>query len=209
MKNIIFTLGHSNHDIQKFIDLLNVHNITAVCDVRSSPFSKYSPQYNQDIFKKILSDNHIQYVFLGKELGARPDDKNCYKNGQVQFELLAKTNLFQKGITRVIKGTETFRIALVCAEKDPIECHRTLLVSRELEKNGFLISHILEDGNIETQDDLMIRVIKQNNSSQNSDLFLTQDEISYQAYLKQSSKISYVVTEEIKNHNSKKRYATR
>ena len=96
MKNTIFTLGHSTHKIEKFINLLKLHNITAVCDVRSSPFSRYSPQYNQDNLKSTLIDNHIKYVFLGEELGARTNNKNCYKNGQVQFELLAKTNLFQK-----------------------------------------------------------------------------------------------------------------
>lgn len=200
MKKIIFTLGHSTHKIEKFIDLLKMHNITAVCDVRSSPFSKYNPQYNCDNLKNTLLDTNIKYVLLGKELGARTDDKTCYKNNQVQFELLAKTELFQKGLERVINGTKKFNIALVCAEKDPIECHRTLLVSRELEKKGFIIHHILDNGNIEKQEELIARIIKETNKGQECDLFLTQNEIRHKAYIEQSIKISYTMSEEDK-HN--------
>jgi uncharacterized protein (DUF488 family) len=189
MQKTIFTLGHSTQTHEEFIALLRRHAVNAVCDVRSVPFSKYTPQFNQDNLKKILSDNHIQYVFLGKELGARPDDRNCYKNNKVQFEYLAKTDLFQKGITRVIKGTEKFNIALVCAEKDPTECHRTLLIARTLETKGFLIAHILENGEIETQDELIKKIIKETNKGQECDLFLTQDEIRTQAYTEQTIKI--------------------
>lgn len=209
MKKVIFTLGHSTHNIEKFIDLLKMHTITAVCDVRSAPFSKYNPQYNQDNLKKILLGNKIKYVFLGKELGARSSDKSCYKNGQVQFELLAKTEFFQKGLERIIQGAKEFNIALVCAEKDPIECHRTLLVSRELEKQGFFISHILDDGKIETQEELITRIIKQNNSGQDCDLFLTKNEIHHKAYAAQSVKISYVLPEKNKHNILQKKYATK
>jgi uncharacterized protein (DUF488 family) len=195
MKKIIFTLGHSNHEIKKFIDLLKMHAITAVCDVRSAPFSTYNPHYNQDNLKRILLDNNIKYVFLGKELGARSNDKNCYKNGQVQFELLAKTELFQNGLARVIQGANTFKIALVCAEKAPTQCHRTFLVARELEKNGFSIFHILEDGKIETQDELIAKITKETNSSQEYDFFLTQNEMRQKIYTEQSIKMSYTMSD--------------
>lgn len=209
MKNTIFTLGHSTHKIEKFINLLKLHNITAVCDVRSSPFSRYSPQYNQDNLKSTLIDNHIKYVFLGEELGARTNNKNCYKNGQVQFELLAKTELFQRGLERIIHGAKEFNIALVCAEKDPIECHRTLLVAHELEKKGFSISHILDNGDIETQEELVNRIIKQTSKGQDYDLFLTPNEIRHKAYTEQSIKISYILPEKHKHIIYQQKYASK
>jgi uncharacterized protein (DUF488 family) len=195
MLNTIFTVGHSTHEIWKFIELLKMHDITAVCDVRSSPYSRFNPQYNRESLKDNLLKNGIKYVFLGKELGARSDDPTCYQDGNVQYDRLAKTELFQLGLERLLKGARDYNIALVCAEKDPIECHRTILVSRELERKGHSISHILETGEIETHDEAIERLIKGLNADQDYDLFLTKEEIRNQAYSKQAEKICYTLPE--------------
>ena len=145
---MIFTIGHSTHPLDKFIRLLERHDITAICDVRSSPYSQFNPQFNQQELKAGLQERGIKYVFLGEELGARSDDPSCYRDGKVQYDLLAKTELFKRGLERVCKGSEEYRIALMCAEKDPLECHRTILVSRELNKEGLAVEHILADGHV-------------------------------------------------------------
>ena len=196
MHNTIFTVGHSTHEIEKFIGLLKMHAITAICDVRSSPYSRFNPQYNREALKASLLENDIKYVFLGEELGARSDDPACYCNGKVQYDRLAKTALFQEGLERLLKGAQDYNIALVCAEKDPLECHRTILVAREVENQGGVVSHILENGAIETHDEAMARLIKQINAGQDHDLFMTEDEIRNRAYSKQAERISYALPED-------------
>ncbi len=128
MRTIIYTIGHSTHPSEKFIELLKRHEITAVCDVRSSPYSQFTPQFNRETIQSELKKHGIAYVYLGKELGPRSDDPGCYENGKVQYDRLAKTDLFHEGIRRAKEGMKSYRIALMCAEKDPIMCHRTILV---------------------------------------------------------------------------------
>src|SRR5687767_4784038 len=113
----IFTVGHSIHPIDRFINLLVRNQIEVVADVRSSPFSKFNPQFNRDELQASLKHAGIRYVFLGKELGARSDDPACYVAGKVQYERLARTPLFQAGVDRAMEGSGKFRVALMCAEK--------------------------------------------------------------------------------------------
>jgi uncharacterized protein (DUF488 family) len=155
----VYTLGHSNHPIEKFLQLLTGHAITAVADVRSRPFSRRYPHFNQQRLSATLAQHGIAYVWVGAELGARSNDESCYEGGQVQYQRLAATPLFKQGIDRVLDGAQRFRVALLCAEKEPLDCHRTLLVSRALEKRGAAISHILADGSIEHQTQTMTRLI--------------------------------------------------
>lgn len=165
----IFTIGHSNLTIEAFLDLLQSYKITAVADVRSHPFSRYLPHFNQPNLKKSLLNADIQYVFLGQELGARPTDLNCYNTtGKALYEKIAATELFTQGIQRLIKGLETYKIALLCAEKDPITCHRTILVCRHLKQFNIKINHILADGNLETHSELENRLLQKFTKSSNS-----------------------------------------
>lgn len=158
---IIYTVGHSSHKIEKFLDLLERNGVTAIADVRSSPFSRHTPQFNKDTLSAELKKRGIAYVFVGKELGARPDNPSCYEGGKVRYARLAKTTLFKAGIERVLSGAQKYRIALMCAEKEPLDCHRTLLVSRALEQRGVSVVHILADGSTESQEQTMLRLVDQ------------------------------------------------
>lgn len=158
MKTTIFTVGHSNHTIAKFVSLLKKHEIDVVADVRSSPQSRYNPQFNRNELKAALSQSAIRYVFLGEELGARASDECCYLDGRADYDLIAQTDLFRAGLKRLQTGSDQYRIALMCAEKDPVECHRTILVSRYLIGMGNEVKHILSDGSIERHQDTMERV---------------------------------------------------
>lgn len=191
MHNTIFTVGHSTHEIGKFIGLLKMHDITAICDVRSSPYSRFNPQYNREVLNRSLQDAGIKYVFLGEELGARSKDPSCYRNGRVQYNLLAKTELFQNGIKRIRHGLEKgYKMALVCAEKDPLDCHRTVLVARNLDREGFSIFHILSDGSLETQKEATARLVRQFNLNQH-DMFSEIKDEEAEAYQQQEKKIAY------------------
>lgn len=156
----IFTIGHSNHSVDRFIDLLRNVGITAVADVRSVPYSRRMPQFCRPELKYALSNASIAYVFLGDRLGARPKDKSCYRNGVADYDLIAATQDFQEGIKRVEKGAESYCITLMCAEREPLDCHRTVLVSRWLQKRGATIRHILADGSIEPNEETEKRLVK-------------------------------------------------
>ena len=166
----LFTIGHSNLSVEAFVLLLEKHGITAVVDVRSHPFSRYLPHFNQSEIKASLSAVGIQYVFLGKELGARPEDLSCYDTGgKALYDRIAATPLFLAGIQRLLKGVENYRVSLMCAEKDPITCHRTILVCRQLRKYNLQINHILSDGNLESHQNLEARLLSKFNKGKKSD----------------------------------------
>ena len=186
----LYTIGHSNHSLERFMELLTAHSITAVGDVRSSPYSRYNPQYNRETLQEELNKNGIQYVFLGKELGPRSNDPSCYVDGKVQYHLLAMSSVFKEGIQRLNKGMESFRIALMCAEKDPITCHRAILICRHLRDEGIKIQHILEDGSIEDNENSIARMMKLL-KIQDTNLFKGKEEIIQDAYNLQGEKIAY------------------
>ena len=133
MCEVVFTIGHSTHPPERFLALLRQHGITALCDVRSRPYSRLNGQFNRENLQESLRESGITYVFLGKELGARSEDASCYVRGKVQYDHLARTELFKKGLDRVRQGMKDYRIALMCAEKDPLVCHRAILVARHLD----------------------------------------------------------------------------
>lgn len=190
MIDVIYTIGHSTHPIDKLIELLKQQSITAISDVRSRPYSRINPQFNREPLKQALRDENIQYVFLGDALGARSEDKRCYRNGQVQYDLLAETELFKRGIERVKEGARMYRVALMCAEKEPLECHRTILIARKLAEEGISIRHILGDGRVEEHDQTIERLITNLKLSQN-DMFRSNDEVVREAYAIQGNAIAY------------------
>ena len=190
----IFTVGHSTHALEDFVSLLKQHGVDAIADVRSVPYSRWQPQFNREDLAEALKNRGIAYVFLGKELGARSDDPKCYENGRVQYRSLAETPLFQSGIKRVRDGSRHRRIALMCAEKDPLDCHRTILVARELVASGVDVTHILDNGSLEPHDETMKRLSEQLQLPL-QDLFLTPKELEDRAYAAQEQRIAYVEEE--------------
>lgn len=188
---MVMTVGHSNHSIDAFVDLLLRNGVTALADVRSAPYSRYQPQFNKETLARSLRERGIHYVFLGRELGARSDDPACYENGRVQYHRLAQTEAFQSGLGRVMQGMGEHRIALMCAEREPLECHRTLLVARELSERGVAIRHILPDGSTEDHADAMNRLLSLTGLPR-EDLFRSHEELVAEAIRRQEQKVAYV-----------------
>ncbi|MBE1162791.1 DUF488 family protein [Dyella acidiphila] len=196
----VLTIGHSSHPIERFVALLKQNGVTAVADVRSSPFSRHNPQYNRESLLEALSGAGIVYVFVGKELGARSSDPSCYENGRVQYARLAKTSLFESGIDRVLQGVKKYRIALMCAEKEPLDCHRTLLVSRALESREVSILHILSNGEAEPQSKTMSRLLDMVGLPQ-EDMFRTREQLIEEACKLREQKVAYVDASQVEQVN--------
>lgn len=185
----LFTIGHSNLSIEEFVGLLTKHGVTAIADVRSSPYSRYLPHFNREPLKQALSAIGVAYVFLGEELGARRNEEPCYVDDVARYELIAKTEAFQKGLTRLKEGAAKHAIALMCAEKDPLTCHRTILVCRQLREQAE-ISHILETGEVETQLQAETRLLRLVGLPER-DLFRSRAELLEEAYMRQGAEIAY------------------
>jgi uncharacterized protein (DUF488 family) len=187
---VLYTVGHSNHPIEKFVGLLTANRISAVADVRSTPFSRRHPQFNRDRLAAKLDEYGIAYTFVGKELGARSVDPSCYEDGKVQYQRLAATALFKSGIERVMTAAEKHRVALMCAEREPLDCHRTLLVGRALQTAGVSIVHILADASVEPQLQTMSRLIDMVGLSK-EDMFQGRTELEAAACKIRIDKIAY------------------
>lgn len=190
-KHPVMTIGHSTHPIDVFIALLKQHGVTALADVRSSPRSRFNPQFNKEDLQASLKAAGIKYVFLGRELGARSEDPDSYVAGRVQYDRLANTESFQQGIERVMRGAEQRRVALMCAEKEPLDCHRTLLVARRLVEHGEDVIHILADGRLEPHAVAMDRLLALTGLPR-EDLFRSHDELIAEAIRRQEAKVAYV-----------------
>lgn len=190
--NILYTIGHSNHTIRDFIALLKRHKINMVVDVRSVPYSRYCPQFDKNVVSAALQAANIQYMFLGRELGARPDDTTCYEGGCVDFKWIAGRKEFKDGLQRLLTGIGKYYIVLMCTEKEPLECHRTILICRNLKEHKLCIKHILEDGKIEDHHDTERRLVK--TLKIEPTLFepeKMESDLIEQAYDQQSQNISY------------------
>lgn len=190
MKENVYTIGHSTQPVERFIGLLQQHGITAIADVRSKPYSRMNPQFNRENLKASLRAEGIAYSFLGKELGARSEDPCCYIDGKVQYERLAETALFQHGIERVCEGAQKYRIAMMCAEKEPLDCHRTILVARHIVAQGNEVVHILSNGRLEEHAKVMSRLVQQLNLPED-DMFARSEEVLSEAYRLQEKRIAY------------------
>jgi uncharacterized protein (DUF488 family) len=146
----LFSIGHSNHEALRFCELLREHGIDVLVDVRSQPYSQYSPHFNRETLQQIVVPRGIQYLFLGEELGGRPVEKDCYDEaGHVLYSKLSRVPRFLQGIDRIEKGIQKYRVAMMCSEEDPTVCHRFLLIGRVLADRGVPLWHIRGDGRLE------------------------------------------------------------
>jgi uncharacterized protein (DUF488 family) len=195
---MLLSIGHSNHSIEAFLGLISSRGVTAICDVRSSPYSRFAPQFSREALKLTLTNVGIAYSFLGKEFGARSDNPLCYKGGKVQYDLLAKQQVFADGIARVTEGMKRFQIAFMCAEKNPIECHRALLVARSFFERGVPVSHIHADGSLESHEQLESRLLVLCKLPA-GDMFKSRAEFVAEAYAIQGERVAYQDEEMLRN----------
>ncbi len=157
----LLTIGHSNHTIDAFIALVKSAHIEALVDVRSNPFSKYAPHFDSPALKQAMLAHGVKYLFMGEALGGRPPEERFYdEEGRVLYMLVAETPRFLEGIARLERGMRNYRIALMCSEENPLDCHRRLLVGRVLLDRGINVCHIRGDGRIQTEEQLEIEATR-------------------------------------------------
>ena len=172
----ICTVGHSNHSLEAFVALLRRHGVEEVADVRSSPYNRspYTAHFNKDALEESLAAEGVRYVYMGAELGGRPADPSCYDAGRVRYDRVARTDDFLFGIQTLLRDANERKVALMCAEKEPLDCHRTLLVAHALTTEYGLdpeaARHVHADGREESHADAMSRLLRDSKAVQ-YDLF--------------------------------------
>ena len=190
--NPVLTIGHSNHSWEAFADLLDRHRIDTLADVRSVPSSRFNPQYNRSVLAESLRDIGIDYVYRGNELGGRPQDPACYENGRVSYDRMTETDTFRRGLASVKSEAANRRVALMCAEKDPLDCHRTLLVAAVLAADGLEVLHVLADGTFETHDQTMDRLLAGYDLEIQGDMFTSRGELIVRAIERRTQSVGYI-----------------
>lgn len=203
--NEIFTIGYSGFNIESFISILKKYKINSLIDVRSNPHSKIYTDYNKETLEKILRNNKIYYRNYYKEFGARQTDYSYYTEEYLNFNLYTKSENFQNGMKRIIQSIPLgYRFVLMCSEKDPIMCHRNIMVAREFYNNGIEINNILSDGSIVTQKKIEERLVDIYYPNRDQltlfDEQLTWQEMVENSYKKQNEKIGYRLTETEENY---------
>lgn len=190
---VFFTVGHSNHKLSTLVDLLRANSVDTVVDVRSSPYSRLHPQFNRETLDPALRRHGVRYKFFGDCLGGRSEDPACYKDGRVDYEAVAHSEQFQQGLERLIGLGQKARIALLCAEREPIECHRLLLVGRGLCDSGEDVRHIHANGVVESHGAAVRRLISLAGKQPDQvDLLLSDADVEAQAYARQAARVAYV-----------------
>lgn len=188
-----FTIGHSNHPAEVLLGLLLRHGIEEVVDVRSSPHSRFNPQFNRKALRTALTEAGVGYVFMGAELGGRPADPSCYDGeGRVQYDWLAETEVFKAGVRQVIQRAGECRIALMCSEKEPLDCHRTLLIARVLTVQGIAVEHILADGSLEGHAATLDRLLDRFRLPRDGDMFRSREQLIADAVSMRAEKAAHV-----------------
>jgi uncharacterized protein (DUF488 family) len=150
--DVIWSIGHSNMSIERFLGLLRTHEIELLADVRTAPYSRHWPQFSRDALSLSLRSSGVTYLFLGRELGGKPDDPALRGPGGLpNYDAIAATALYQEGIARLASLAREWRTAFMCSEGDPAQCHRERLVARTLRSMGWQVRHILTDGTIQQE----------------------------------------------------------
>lgn len=198
----IYTIGHSNYSVEKLLDMLKIYEIDCVIDIRGTPYSKYNVQFNKETIRKTLTDRGYLYIYMGKEFAVQRMNKSSYtKEGYADFEKSMRDEHFLEGIKRLKNGlNKGYKIALMGAMQDPINCHRAILVGRALREKGFNVKHILHEGTLASQEELEERILEKYFSTRNQltiDALLgqepTKEELIIEAYRKSNREIGYRV----------------
>lgn len=186
----VLTIGHSTLPYERFLALLRQASVTAIADVRTAPFSRHFPHFNQDSLRNELRLDDVAYVFLGDQLGGRPKGERFFCNGVADYEKMAETDTFARGLERVIEGARKYRIAMMCSEHDPLDCHRCLLVGRALQERGVTVRHILGSGEIVDQRQVEDKLMEMSGKS-DIDLFEPPAKRLAAAYRDRAMKVAF------------------
>jgi uncharacterized protein (DUF488 family) len=185
-----FSIGHSNIPAERFVAMLRAAGVNAVADVRSTPASRFFPWFSAGKLAKLLEGARIAYLPHGGTLGGRPRDPALYRDGITDYEAMARTPEFQAGLKALLADAARCRVCLLCSEREPLDCHRCLLVARALAERGLTIGHILYDGSIEPQSATEQRLLELERTD--DDLFVTgQDERLAAAYRRRARAVAY------------------
>ncbi len=196
----IFTIGYSSFDILSFAHAIGQYNVTMVVDVRSSPYSKFKPEFNKENLSARLWPYGIAHIFLGDLLGAMPQDRSVYRDGVIDYDLVGKSSFFKQGVEHLRKESSAHRLVLMCAEKDPLHCHRTMLISRNI-TGLFDIFHICYDASLERQCELELRLKKKYGYDQPV-LFGDSLQLAYEAHSRKMSPSPSIGGGEDENNDS-------
>lgn len=179
---VIYTIGHSNHSSERFLELLAPHPVDTVVDVRSAPASRFCPQFNKKALERWLPERGLRYLFLGQELGARRAEPECWVDDAVSYPRVAEAPAFLAGLSQLRAG-----MVLMCAERDPLTCHRAVLITRELgNRFGVPAVHVREDGRTETGEELEERLL-----AREPHLLADRTRLLEEAYRRQGERIAY------------------
>jgi len=189
----VLTIGHSRHPLERFMALLEGTAATSVADVRSAPVSRFSPHFNKAALASSLAAHNIDYVFLGKELGGRPEQPAMYTQGVADYAKMAASPDFQRGIARLMQEAKRGRVAVMCSEADPLDCHRCLLVARALGGAGVDIGHILASGTIMPHKEAEERLLQLADLAEAGLLLSSRDDRLAEAYRARASKVAYAM----------------
>jgi len=191
----LYTIGHSTHSALDFLTLLRQHGIEVIADVRSHPYSRRHPHFARERLRASLAEARIGYVFLGRALGARREEPECYVDDQARYDRIALLPTFAQGMNRLLSGAHHYRVALMCAEQDPLTCHRAILVCQELKKHGATSVHIHRDGSLEDAEASEWRLIREElGDPEQADLFARRGNAAAtleQALAQRAARIAY------------------
>lgn len=192
----IYTIGYSAFSIDSFVNILHTYKINSLIDVRSSPYSAFHTDYNKESLQSTLKANNIIYRNYKNEFGARQTECQYYPNGYLSFPLFSKSEVFQTGMNKIINAMPLgYTFALMCSEKDPLTCHRTIMVAREFHKNNIAVKHILADGSTVSQEDIEKRLVEMYFPDRDQISFFGEakpwEELVDESYAFQNEKIGY------------------
>jgi uncharacterized protein (DUF488 family) len=189
----LFSIGHSNIAAERFLALLRDVGVDTIADVRSTPFSRRFPWFSGKNLAATLTQHGMTYLAYGDTLGGRPRDTALYRDAVADYEAMARQPDFQIGLDRLLVDAARSRVCLMCAEREPLDCHRCLLVARSLAERGLTIGHILHDGTVEPHATTEQRLLSLTGAS--DDLFVTgQEERLAAAYRRRARAVAYRAT---------------
>lgn len=194
--NCIYTIGYTAFSINEFIAVIKHYGINCVIDVRSSPFSNYYIDFNKDVLKNTLKKQNILYRNYALEFGARQSNLVFYSNDIVDFDKYIQSEQFLNGVFKIKKGIEMgYTFVLMCAEKDPINCHRSIMLGKGFSNNNFTVKHIISKTELESQKDIEERLLNLYYKDRFQITFfneeLSEEKLIVEAYKKQNIAIGY------------------